>query len=309
MAEIRRLFGPLFRPDPSLNVRHLAMLRKGLELYPEETLKAIFDQQPTKLRLVMGTNFTESQFGVIKSHRMINDRLVRRETEVPPRSAQKALRAYCDGYDVLFNKRGNSYTVRDPAAWPLMQAEEQKWHTFATEFRAARGMGPRPNWALQPLPGLRRVTLALAAAPTLVPVAGPPPAHTPPSTPHRSRAHVQFPTLPSPPTSSPTSSPSPSPASPPPTSSPASSSSGARSSSPIRLDLTHIDDDEEPARASGARSSSPIRIDLTHIDDDEEGARAPPAPKRKLVHLGTIDISDDEDDNDVRPRKRAKFAY
>jgi hypothetical protein len=48
--ETRRLFSPLNRPDFNTNVRHRAILRKALELFPPEDLQAIFDR-PIKLRV------------------------------------------------------------------------------------------------------------------------------------------------------------------------------------------------------------------------------------------------------------------
>ncbi|KAJ7020771.1 hypothetical protein C8F04DRAFT_1274607, partial [Mycena alexandri] len=171
-----------------------------------------------------------------------------------------ALAAYIAAYDVVFKNKGNDYAIRHAAALPLLQAAEQVFHDFVVPFRAARGMGPRSESALEPLPGLQRVVTVLpAAAPlvratALVPIAGPPPAQTPPSTPLGRRRYTQFPSLPSPPTSSADNSPSP--ASPPPTSSPARSSSAGPSSARNIIDLTHIDDDDEPRAPLRTSASS-----------------------------------------------------
>ncbi|KAJ7016245.1 hypothetical protein C8F04DRAFT_1245481 [Mycena alexandri] len=276
--ETRRLFGRRYAPEASRNVRHAALLRKALELQPDEVLENRFGFSSNKLTVVMGTNFTENKLGTIQMSTNVNGRAVPTNTPTPPPEARAALAGYLGVYDVLFKKKGNDYAVRHAAAWPLMQAAEQTWHTFVEEYRATNGMGPRPDWAMEPLPGLQRVTLALPATAALVPIIGPTPAQTPPPRGHR--RYANFPSLPSPPTSSPASSPTP--ASPPPTSSPARSSSAGPSSSPDIIDLTYIDDDEPRAR---------------------------PAHKRKFVHLGTIELTDDEEDEDEGPRKKAKFAH
>ncbi|KAJ6485500.1 hypothetical protein DFH09DRAFT_1339778 [Mycena vulgaris] len=257
--DIRRLFGPRYAPEASRNVRHAALMRKAIELQPQAVLEDRFGFSSNKLTVVMGTNFTQSKLGIIQSSTNVNGRAVPTNTPAPPPEARAALAAYLAVYDLLFKKKGNNYAVRHAAAWPLMQAAEQNWHTFVRVTLA-----------------LPAATAALVPAAALVPVVGPTPAQTPPL--RGRRRYTNFPSLPSPPTSSPVSSPSP-PS--PPASSPASSSSAGRSSSPVCIDLTHIDNDEPCAH---------------------------PAKKRKLVHLGTIDISDDQDDEDVRPRKKAKFA-
>jgi hypothetical protein len=65
--ETRRLFGPSNQPEFNTNVRHRAILRKALELFPAEELEEIF-QQPIKLRVAMGSAFTFSQLGKIKTN-------------------------------------------------------------------------------------------------------------------------------------------------------------------------------------------------------------------------------------------------
>ncbi|KAJ7028233.1 hypothetical protein C8F04DRAFT_1266135 [Mycena alexandri] len=256
---IYAIYGDRYAPDPERNVRHGAVWRKSTELHPVELLQDTFGLSSKKLTVGMGTNYTHYELGTIKGH-----------IEV----------------EVVFKNKGNDYAIRHAAALPLLQAAEQAFHDFVVPFRAARGMGPHSESALEPLPGLQRVVTVLpAAAPlvraaALVPIAGPPPAQTPPSTPLGRRRYTQFPGLPSPPTSSADNSPSP--ASPPPTSSPARSSSAGPSSARNIIDLTHIDDDDEP--------------------------RAHPANKRNFVHLGTIELTDDEDE-DARPHKKAKFGY
>lgn len=66
--ETRRLFGPLNRPSFETNVRHRAVLRKSIELVPIKELAEVFHENPTKLRVAMGSSFTFSQFGKIKSN-------------------------------------------------------------------------------------------------------------------------------------------------------------------------------------------------------------------------------------------------
>jgi hypothetical protein len=70
--ETRRLFGPSNRPDFNTNVRHRALLRKALELVPPEQLAEVFHQDPTKLRVAMGSAYTFSQLGKIKTNFVSN---------------------------------------------------------------------------------------------------------------------------------------------------------------------------------------------------------------------------------------------
>ncbi|KAJ7802970.1 hypothetical protein B0H13DRAFT_2495096 [Mycena leptocephala] len=84
--------------------------------------------------------------------------------------------------------RGNNYAIRNPASKSALQAAEQTWHDWIVPYLAARGMPGRPDWALQPLPGLQSVRVTPAHAPT----------STPPARRHRARL-----SLPTPPPSSP----------------------------------------------------------------------------------------------------------
>lgn len=65
--ETRRLFGPLNRPNFNTNVRHRAILRKALELFTPEELQEIFGR-PIKLRVAMGSAFTFSEMGKVKTN-------------------------------------------------------------------------------------------------------------------------------------------------------------------------------------------------------------------------------------------------
>jgi hypothetical protein len=120
-----------------------------------------------------------------------NGRLVSRETPPLNLEARTALRGYRDAYDAYFMKTGNTYAVRNAGLKSVLQAAEQTWHDWVVDYLVARGRPGRPDWALQALPGLRRVQIAPRLAP----------APTPTSTP-RTRGR-EFPTLPTPPPSSP----------------------------------------------------------------------------------------------------------
>ncbi|KAJ7191708.1 hypothetical protein GGX14DRAFT_578732 [Mycena pura] len=155
-CETNRLFGPVNRPALNTNVRHRAFLRKSIELFSQEELEAIFGW-PHHLRIAMGTAYTASQFGKIRSNYVYNDRLVRRESPVPSAQAQQELIHYRDRFDAYYKKRGNGYAVRDPKAKQALQAAEQAWHDWVIGYHAARGRSGRPDWALEALPGLERV--------------------------------------------------------------------------------------------------------------------------------------------------------
>ncbi|KAJ7838957.1 hypothetical protein B0H13DRAFT_1911506 [Mycena leptocephala] len=197
--ETRRLFGELNRPDFKTNVRHRAILRKALELFPAADLEVIFNR-PIKMRVTMGSAFAINQLGRIHTHYVQNDRLVSRQTPIPDAAARQALRAYRDAYDRYFMKKGNEYRICDAQAKSELQAAEQAWHDWVVPYLAARSTTSCPDWALQPLPGLQRVRIprARAAEPQAVMGAGrastslptPPPSypiHSP-----GSPAHVRF---------------------------------------------------------------------------------------------------------------------
>ncbi|KAJ7164223.1 hypothetical protein C8R46DRAFT_1036142 [Mycena filopes] len=217
--------------DTDINNRHRCALVKSLELHPLEELETALGPCPRRLQMVMGTNFTQSQFGSIRmsvvsayhlppnpsdSHltlqQLPDGRWVRRQTGPPHPGAQRALHAFLNAFDAYYKRQGNDFVVRNPAARDGLQLTQQVWHDFIVPYRAIRGMGERPPWALTPYPGFRNVNLVLAPVPALVPILGPPPAQTPPSTPCRTRHRFPaMPTPPTPPTSSPTSSPASSP--------------------------------------------------------------------------------------------------
>ncbi|KAJ7889995.1 hypothetical protein B0H13DRAFT_1887759 [Mycena leptocephala] len=165
--ETRCLFGPSNQPEFNTNVRHRAILRKALELFPAEELEDIF-QQPIKLRVAMGSAFTFSQLGKIKTNFVRNGRLVSRETPPLNLEARTALRAYRDAYEAYFMKTGNTYAVRNV------------------------GLNSRQAWSSG---------LGFAATPWTSEGPRLAPTPTPTSTP-RARGR-EFPTLPSPPPSSP----------------------------------------------------------------------------------------------------------
>jgi hypothetical protein len=154
--------------------------------------------------------------------------------------------------------RGNNYTIRKPTAKLALQAAEQAWHNWIVPYLAAHGMPGRPDWALQPLPGLQRVHVAPARTPTSTPglqnvrVA---PVHAPTSTPPAQRHQAQFP-LPTPPPSSPAF---------------------------VHIDLSRIDD--KPARPAQKRKFLG-EIDIS--DDEDEAAMR---PRKKVKFLGYIDLT------------------
>ncbi|KAJ7201975.1 hypothetical protein B0H12DRAFT_1080907 [Mycena haematopus] len=166
--------------DYDTNLWHRAILRKALELYHPQDIQAIFEHNPTRLRVAMGTAYTFSQLGKIKSNYMRNGRLIRLETDAPPFEARQRLREYMNVYGAFYKRRGNGYVVRDQFARAWLQAAEQSWHDWITVFIPR----PRPAWALEPLPGLQRVRVAAPAAPLHVAAVAPPTAPTTPSTQH-----------------------------------------------------------------------------------------------------------------------------
>ncbi|KAJ7118651.1 hypothetical protein C8R43DRAFT_960242 [Mycena crocata] len=274
IQELRRLFGPVNRPHYKTNLRHQALLRKALELFSIEELAAIFERL-TGLRVVTGSASMFNVLGKIQTHYVSNDRLVCRETPAPEAVARQALLAYRRAYDVYFMKQGNVYRVRDPQALQTLQAAEQAWHDWIVPYLAARGRPGRPEWALQPLPGLQRVRVAAEPAPQI------------PRTPvHRRRAM-----LPSPPPTSPVGGarPTQSPRiqvnllTPPPTS-PLHSPTRGRSPTPIPVAARGV--------ASKKRKFLGI-IDISDVVDSDDGAEVVelrrPCKKQKLSNVDSDD--------------------
>ncbi|KAJ7220755.1 hypothetical protein GGX14DRAFT_559544 [Mycena pura] len=234
--EINRLFGP-YRPDWNTNVRHHAVLRKALEFYTLEQL-------------------------------VYNGRLVRLATDALPPAAREHLQSYITVYDIVFFKRGNDYRVRNAAAWPLLQAQEQSWHDWIVVFLGR----PRPAWALEALPGLQRVRVAAPAPAPFPHIAGPPPAKRAAPVPRaaapvavpRLTAPVPDPTTPRkarlPPFALPTPPPS-SPAAAPGSARPTHTRTFSKRKFLGTIEISDDEDDERPVKKTRTRFSSVI--DLT----------------------------------------------
>ncbi|KAJ6525513.1 hypothetical protein DFH09DRAFT_1328875 [Mycena vulgaris] len=268
--DIRLRFGRLVRPDFKTNVRQQAVIRKLVEFFGLEHAQECVGQL-TRLQAVMGTAHTFHEFGKLKVNFIHNGHLVARETDPPPLEIQTQLRGYLASYNAYLMKHGNDYTVRNPAAKSQLQDAEQAWHDCIVPSLAARGLGPRPDWALEPLPGLRRVRIAPAPAATSARA----PAHAPAPPRARGPPPIRLHTDPCP--RSP-SCPLPNPS--------------HHSSQPFPPLLSTL---PTTPPNSPARSTAPEVIDLTHID--YEPARR--APKRRFPEV--IHVSDDEDD--VEPCK------
>ncbi|KAJ6550625.1 hypothetical protein DFH09DRAFT_1319803 [Mycena vulgaris] len=243
------------------NVRHRAILRKALELFPAHKLETTFGT-PTKLRVMMGNMCTLGQLGKIQSSIMRNDRLVRRETPAPDLPARQALIAYRMAYNVYFKTKGNAYAVGNPHAKYVLQDAEQTWHDWVVPYLATRGRPGRPTWALQPLPEFQRVRVVPAHPRAPAPRAATPRAATATvQTPSRRR--TQF-ALPTPPPSSPVRTPA------------------AHPQVGSRMQPMQLPDDPQDARHLPKK-----RKFLSVIDSEEEDSR----PRKKLKSLGLIDLT------------------
>ncbi|KAJ7042740.1 hypothetical protein C8F04DRAFT_1251558 [Mycena alexandri] len=277
--ETRCLHGPRNHPHYKANVRQRAIIRKVAELFTDQQLRLFFGEYHG-VRVVMGqsspVDFGKLQINIMRPHGRVT-----LESEPLAPELQPRVRSYLQCYDAYHMKHGNDYAVRNPAAKAGLQDAEQEWHDLMVRYRLERGMGDRPEWAMQPLPGLRRVNVAFA--PALIAAPGPAPPLTPVATPRRHRGLAQFPRLPTPPPSSPALASSPTPA-PPPSSSPVRSSSPIRSSSPVRIDLSHIDD--EPVRPV-RRTQKRKFLGVLNISEDEEEER----PRKKTRFLGHVDLT------------------
>ncbi|KAJ7688077.1 hypothetical protein B0H17DRAFT_1135915 [Mycena rosella] len=207
-----------------------------------------------------------------------NGRLVTDETDTPELEARVALRAYRDAYDLYFKSRSNDYTICNAQALLVLQAAEQSWHDWIVPHLAARGRPTRPDWALQPLPGLQRVQglppplparprpRPCPPVPAPAPVPAPRADTSPIQTPQRRLAQASLPTPPR---------------------------------TPARAAITR------PAGASAAHAAVGSHLrPIEFVDSDEEGGRRQPE-KRKF--LGVVDISDSEEEGDAHPRKKMRL--
>ena len=64
--------------------------------------------------------------------------------------------AFLDVYNRCFKKQGNEFRLVDRADLAILQDAEQVWHDWIIGYLGR----PRPQWALEPLPGLARVRVA-----------------------------------------------------------------------------------------------------------------------------------------------------
>lgn len=277
--EIFRLFGSINRPAGDTNVRHRAILRKALELFTPQQLGELF-QPGEKLKVAMGSACNFSELGKIKTNyvrtlsnpsshphhkltqcQMRNERLVTRESPALSPEARNRLRAYISGYDTYFMKQGNIYRVHNEHAKSVLQAAEQTWHDWAVLYLAAQGRS-RPDWALEPLPGLQRVRITPTPVPRTVsaPASRTVAARTP-TTPHAQRRNARV-MLPTPPPSSPASVP------------------GSSHLRPI-----HVDQDEVRGRPMKRKF-----LGVVDVSDDED-EQTLPAPK-KIRFFGFVDLTE-----------------
>ncbi|KAJ7055508.1 hypothetical protein C8F01DRAFT_1258386 [Mycena amicta] len=111
---------------------------------------------PNSLRMRMGLASRATNLGIIDKTYKSNGILVRLESPPLEPAVQNTLIAYCKSRDAYFKKRGSERVVQDRSARTIFQAGEQAWHDFIVPWLAARGR-VRPSWALEPLPGMRRV--------------------------------------------------------------------------------------------------------------------------------------------------------
>ncbi|KAJ7097374.1 hypothetical protein C8R44DRAFT_889292 [Mycena epipterygia] len=192
---------------------------------------------------------------------MRDGRVVFRETEIPDEEARHTLRVYLDAYDAYSMKHGTDYHMRNPDAKATMQAAEQRWHDWIVFYLAACGRPGRPDWALQPLPGLQRVCVM------------PAPRAVEPATQPVQRRHVHLPT---PPPSSPVR---PLPSSPAP----------FRLGSLLRpINIADDNDNELTLRRPEKRKF----LGVINISDDEEDLH-PHKKAKKARFLGVVDLTNE----------------
>ncbi|KAJ7240119.1 hypothetical protein B0H12DRAFT_1074831 [Mycena haematopus] len=156
IQETRRLFGRKYRAHHDTNARHRALLRKTLELVTEEQVVKDLTRV-NQLRTVMGTEGNMHRLGTIIASREVNGRRQNREGPTPNGQARVHLEAYLDAYDQCFKKQGMEYRVRREAGVAILQDAEQAWHNWVVGYLGRA----RPAWALEPLPGLDRVRVAV----------------------------------------------------------------------------------------------------------------------------------------------------
>ncbi|KAJ6479059.1 hypothetical protein C8R45DRAFT_1101478 [Mycena sanguinolenta] len=156
--EIRQYYGPKFCPHKNTNLRHRVFLRKSVELLTERLVEERLEQY-NQLSATMGTGGNAHHLGTVLASREINGERRNREGPTPSREVRTQLGTYLDAYDRCFKKRGNEFRVLNRADLAILQNAEQVWHDWIVGYLGR----PRPQWALEPLPGLARVRVAPAA--------------------------------------------------------------------------------------------------------------------------------------------------
>ncbi|KAJ6448019.1 hypothetical protein C8R45DRAFT_1115550 [Mycena sanguinolenta] len=158
--EICCYYGPKFRPHKNTNLRHRVLLHKALELSTETEIEehlGRFNQFST----VMGTVGNAHRLGTLQASREVNAKRRNREGPTPSRDVRRRLQAYLDAYDGCFKKQGSVFRIHDEPRIAVLQDAEQAWHDWIVGYLGR----PRPQWALEPLPGFSRVRVAAPAPP------------------------------------------------------------------------------------------------------------------------------------------------
>ncbi|KAJ7048365.1 hypothetical protein C8F01DRAFT_1095213 [Mycena amicta] len=153
--QLDRTFGPDNEPADNSSTRQQDILRKVLELHPEEVLNAVFGPHRKNLRVAIGP----SNLGIISSGKMVNGALVIRKTKPLDADVKEQLKLWLGTRDGFYKKRGNKHIVRDPDdrnARLDAQKGEQDWSDFMVPYLHARGRR-RPKWAWAAVGWLDRV--------------------------------------------------------------------------------------------------------------------------------------------------------
>ncbi|KAJ7189964.1 hypothetical protein GGX14DRAFT_408416 [Mycena pura] len=155
---VARCFPVECSPSHKVNTPGFAMLRKMVELVTCPVLLAELGSL-VNLSMCMGTRKTASQYGrIIRSYiwrPLTNFQGVQTNfTAIPSEDVQKRIRRYHKAICACYKKTGDDFIIVNIGALQVLQNEEQRWHNWIVrEFHGRR----RPNWALEPLPGLDRV--------------------------------------------------------------------------------------------------------------------------------------------------------
>ncbi|KAJ7212717.1 hypothetical protein GGX14DRAFT_393605 [Mycena pura] len=160
-ALVTRLLPPEVSLSHKVNAIGLAVIRKCIEVIGVAQLLREL-RRLHGLQMRMGTRATEDEYGRIvasyqnqsKTSAHIYQGVTNVQTAIPAPKIQQYIRDYHDVLRGYFKCTGDSFVVKNPAMRLRLEEAEETFHKRILELNTGQR---RPEWALQPLPTLRRI--------------------------------------------------------------------------------------------------------------------------------------------------------